>query len=99
VNHAPGPWAIYEHPGGSPGIEGEGFSVVVFGDPDDDCGVHGRTDDEALANARLIAAAPDLLDALKWAERLMDDFSMISPLLADAVDKARAAIAKAEGKA
>ena len=31
----------------------------------DNEGVHGRTSDEAIANAHLIAAAPELLAALK----------------------------------
>lgn len=52
----------------------------------------------ALANARLIAAAPDLLEALK---DLCDDIEEAgaTPLDRPAYYKARAAIAKAEGKA
>ena len=42
------------------------------------------------ANARLIAAAPDLLEALKTIVSHCDKYSL---------EKARAAIAKAEGKA
>lgn len=67
---------------------------------------------EIAANARLIAAAPDLLDALKWAERQLfalvtdDDGSGAiirgtSTELAGfgaGVGKMRAAIAKAEGR-
>lgn len=52
---------------------------------------------EQLANALLIAAAPDLLEALRELERVYEtgDFdSEFKP----ALEKARAAIAKAEGK-
>jgi hypothetical protein len=47
--------------------------------------------DQAEANAKLIAAAPDLLEALKLAERWC-------PAGSGAEVLARAAIAKAEGK-
>lgn len=54
--HTPGPWAagtmINEHGGLKRG------RYIVFPLPEDS---------EAEANARLIAAAPDLLHALKWA--------------------------------
>ena len=56
----------------------------------------GNHDNEA--NAQLIAAAPDLLEALKALLEAVDDVSddFGWPL---ATDKARAAIDKAEGKA
>jgi hypothetical protein len=47
--------------------------------------------DNAAPNARLIAAAPDLLEALK-------DVLRYVPSVADGAIKARAAIAKAEGE-
>jgi len=37
------------------------------------CEVWGQTGDEATANARLIAAAPDMLAALEGAEQAMQD--------------------------
>lgn len=60
-----------------------------------------RTGDEELeANARLIAAAPELLEALimccQSMSSVLPDFN---PFDQAAYDKARAAIAKAEGKA
>ena len=59
------------------------------------------------ANARLIAAAPDLLEALRWYESRLGDVRKITPegekarneLDRDFGDKARAAIAKATGEA
>lgn len=53
------------------------------------CGIESQS--EAEANARLIAAAPDLLDALKEVVALSDRKH-------NAWDKAHAAIAKAEGR-
>lgn len=50
-------------------------------------------DDENEANARLIAAAPELLEALKEAINLIET---LSPIEGQTVRKARAAIAKAE---
>jgi len=56
---------------------------------DDDAGIRGRTPEEMMANARLIAAAPELLEAL---EVLYEE---LSPR---ALRKAAAAIAKAKGE-
>jgi len=47
------------------------------------------------ADARLIAAAPDMLAAL---ENLLSDKYLADPINADRMAKARAAIAKATGK-
>ena len=107
TQHTPGDWTVFDS--GSdldfPGIEAGDFSIVCFGDgddPNDMCGVRGRTLDEAWANARLIAAAPDLLKALRayddamtacWGapERLPNG----NPDAARCWPMARAAIAKA----
>jgi len=53
-------------------------------------GVIGISHDEEFANARLIAAAPDLLDVL---EELVAEFGVCG-----LTEKARAAIAKATGE-
>lgn len=52
------------------------------------------------ANARLIAAAPDLLSVLRWwMDQIQNDgCDDMGKLLDDMTDKTRAAIAKAEGK-
>lgn len=52
------------------------------------------------ANARLIAAAPDMLEALKWAAEILESYkNQKCGIHIDAIEKARAAIAKATGAA
>lgn len=94
--HAPGPWAIEfdgdEQPRRIVDRDGEHVTYI------DGSRYHdNREDPEALANCALIAAAPELLSALKdclegMAEQGVELCEHI------AVAKARAAIAKAEGK-
>jgi hypothetical protein len=61
--HTPGPWASNKYttsvsvPLKAIDCERIGFSIVF---------VNGHREKEAAANARLIAAAPDLLEALKY---------------------------------
>jgi hypothetical protein len=102
ANHTPGPWAVIHstvHPGMvevfGPRIQVRGFTVAT----DIDAG----TADRIEADARLIAAAPDLLAALKDLSRLADaiyvrmsDGEMA--LMRDAWGKADAAIARAEDR-
>tara|TARA_A100001515_G_scaffold23521_1_gene18182 strand:+ start:2002 stop:2319 length:318 start_codon:yes stop_codon:yes gene_type:complete len=67
------------------------------------CGIHEGIDlDEAEANGRLIAAAPDLLEAAKAFDDAVDSASeaghyINDPRLRAAVRLAREAIEKAEG--
>jgi hypothetical protein len=56
--------------------------------------VSWEDDKESLANTRLIAAAPELLEALK----AMLDYYGSHTARVEAQDKARAAIARAEGE-
>ena len=100
--HTPGPWSVgntrhYEHSGGVDGVE-----VAVHYGPKESlgnciahCFGHGAAGD-AEADARLIAAAPDLLAALKTVvANAPDPYCAITRYI-DA--QCRAAIAKAEGK-
>lgn len=103
TKHTPGPWAYQAKPGpreltfkrrhwviGST-VTGHGVGIA-FGDGP------GEPDD---ANARLIAAAPDMLEALKHADEWLDELGCDC-----ATDEpgtcafclVRAAIAKAEGR-
>lgn len=81
--HTPGPWEITEECGEEYWI-GEthylvGPDVVV----------------RSIEDARLIAAAPELLDALK---RVDDTFMPLWPEEVEAISLVRAAIAKATGE-
>jgi hypothetical protein len=83
--HTPGPWG-YTYDGSST------WSIGPEADPQDGsvASIFDRKDERARANARLIAAAPDLLAALKYLLELGgDDDRRIA---------AEAAIAKAEGR-
>jgi len=103
--HTPGPWNVFA-PGGHecPGIESaDDCSIVVFGEKltsGELCGVQGRTVEEAAANARLIAAAPDFYDAAKDALAGWRYIRRVYGVGWDRVEAAlTAAIAKAEGGA
>jgi hypothetical protein len=98
LTHTPGPWKADITPrtgnyAGSFSVEADG--LVVCGR----AGVPNRAS-ESAANARLIAAAPDLLAALKLILPIAESYLKKAPghpdngKLADARD----AIAKAEGR-
>ena len=84
VKHTPGPWKA------GTGWVGTNDNAMICGDFP---GIY-RDNGQAEANLRLIAAAPDLLAALI---QMLHEYA---PLMGStqAVDVARAAIAKAEGK-
>jgi len=87
--HTPGPWNWH-----GPYMAG-GFKVTALDHNDVtmmDIYVKAETAAEAQANARLIAAAPDLLEALRKIASCESRFP------GDVVDIARAAIAKATGE-
>jgi hypothetical protein len=81
--HTPGPWAV--HRDGYTITGNRAFIATCIAVPN-----------ETAANARLIAAAPDLLDALdrirKDLQRMSDGYSADLDVM---VDVARAAVAKA----
>lgn len=86
TQHTPGPWflgdtALIEDANGKP------FAGAYWDDEDIPEAV-------SIANARLMAAAPDLLEALNLA---CDEVGYAMP--ADILKKVHAAIAKAEGRA
>jgi len=99
--HTPGPWIVRDHP-----------TQDIYIGPTNDGGAPSvaivprrisRTPGEHNANARLIAAAPELLEALT---RLLPYANFMLSCTVDdddaayaAVDRARAAVAKATGSA
>lgn len=91
----PGPWFSGDYGG----VDGVGRFVGGLPAPDGCiyiCDIKGRSD-EHLANARLIAAAPELLEALQLCEEFM---SLLPSTGFDGlarIEGARAAITKALG--
>lgn len=96
TRHTPGPWRI----NGSLITSQAAMALQVAIVYPPKVGNAPRDIDERDANARLIAAAPDLLDALRL---LLDGLQTYAPEFmhglpkADYIRAARAAIAKAEG--
>ena len=99
MTHTPGPWTLgTRHPGrvlarGSV----NGFVAMVCALAEDTA----SPSEQELANARLIAAAPALKDAV---QEMLDNLDEIQPTHLEALgltvvlDKLRAAIAKATGE-
>jgi hypothetical protein len=100
VKHTPGPWiekewteclTIFPHKGNE---DEPGYPLAtVHKDPK-----HGFTADRARANARLIAAAPDLLAALENLLNPIEKGWKVDDMTVR-IEEARAAIAKARGDA
>jgi hypothetical protein len=94
--HTPGPWTGYKciEPSRAWTINASPKNVV--------CGISGgamidKSDEELEANARLIAAAPDLLDALRCCLAMIEGEGL-DELHGDLAEVVRAAIARAEGR-
>lgn len=88
--HTPGPWSINDWPQANSDIAvGAVGTPLVARVPIRDVSIVGQ-----MANARLIAAAPDLLDTLQHIESAAMDLTCERRTIRDA---ARAAIAKATG--
>ena len=90
--HTPGPWTWDNPQNCASGLSGAGGSPVI-----EDMGYDGLWIDPSSANARLIAAAPDLLEALTALLDYDEQDAGCVPTHAhlDAQDDARAAILKA----
>lgn len=109
TTHTPGPWKAHK-PAQSEGVPSDGWTIrfdgpshhwhvaTVYGQ-EKPTGIKYDQGENA-ANARLIAAAPDLLDACK---NIVAACELTEDAYYDAIDTAmniaRAAIAKAEGTA
>lgn len=97
MSHTKGPWTASEH--GDYG-DYDGNSIVIRGDDLRIAAVLGYDTEETHANARLIAAAPELLETLEniacadtatWDADMRDEFRWW------AQTRAKLAIAKAKG--
>lgn len=100
--HTPGPWAWGNWIDGKQGAKDRAGWVEVWAPQGDDKGLPfiACKHQNEIANARLVAAAPDLLEALReLADDIADRFDMDSPStnpgIKSTVAAARAAIAKA----
>jgi hypothetical protein len=85
ARHTPGPWTTNKTPSPS-------GAIYIY--------AKGRaiSDADNMADAHLIAAAPDLLLELKWIAGRIDRTSGSPNFTAEEHDRVLAAIAKAEGK-
>ena len=102
--HTLGPWNVIYKFGTSVGIEagetrtyfnGEAKDQIVMMIP---CAEYNGGNEATLANARLIAASPELLEAL---EHLLGAYERLKPShspVSDSEKKARAVISKAIGE-
>ena len=90
--HTPGPWVVYDDSN-----DGKTNRIEIAARGKTVARIYHSVPAEDLPNARLIAAAPDLLEALKDTLQLLEvyceDFEEATR------KQARAAIAKAEGSA
>jgi len=93
--HTPGPWAVVDNGIWDVSVVGEATICHINNKgewfPKDGTQM-GRSQNKMLADARLIAAAPDLLEALK------EVYDWCYPTDSAWAIKARAAIAKATGE-
>jgi hypothetical protein len=101
MTHTPGPWVAQFNERNQRTKVGDWFFVQSNGSGNHNEIVRltgtSKENKTAQANARLIAAAPDLLATLKALADAVANGAPTVPLM-DAVGEARAAIAKAEGK-
>lgn len=91
IKHTPGPWIATRCDDGTMMVHTEGdivAGIVAFGD-------RGALDE---ANARLIATAPDLLEALKAAREMLERYEHAATGETFNDLQINAAIAKAEGQ-
>jgi len=96
TKHTPGPWRARFHERNKKTSVGDWFFVDNTENPIRLTGVK-RKRLSAASNARLIAAAPDMLEALKMAEARLAELAINGPMSPTALSFVRAAIAKATG--
>ncbi len=101
AQHTPGPWEVYKRrdamgqlTGRLPEITGKGGLPIIA-----DIRWNSHNEEHGMANARLIAAAPALLEALERITNAPDlNLDELEPETLNALEQARAAIAQAKGE-
>ena len=91
AKHTPGPWAYHNTPTPFIYVNAGGLPICQIYTST----AHGQSMGEQFANARLIAAAPELLEALKACAAVCAGETTNKRGLISALEQARAAIAKA----
>ena len=103
--HTPGPWELFEHSWSDSSICGgvknskKICSLSIYDDATEEN--QSELESEMDANARLIAAAPELLEALQECVIELDCLMKTRPAYQggmNMVERAKSAIAKATGK-
>lgn len=99
AKHTPGPWRVFEHSWCDTSIGAPGTSNAICRLDINHATEESQEADEAqmAANARLIAAAPELLEALKACAAVCAGETTNKRGLISALEQARAALAKCEG--
>ena len=90
MKHTPGPWRIEDGARIMPPHNATQLPIAKMGQL--------QHESQIEANARLIAAAPELLEAAELALKVLEQSGMITRQLLDADKELRAAIAKAKGE-
>ena len=88
AKHTPGPWSYHNTPTPFIYVNAGGLPICQIYTST----AHGQSMGEQFANARLIAAAPELLEALQFV------MTASGEQLSTALEQAQAAIAKATGE-
>lgn len=98
MKHTPGPWYWDSDVVKNDPLERVRYRVVTRGKTITQC-YYSSDDENVEADARLIAAAPELLKELKAVEALYTNNKLLAQAheCGEWVNRARAAIAKAEG--
>jgi hypothetical protein len=91
AKHTPGPWDVtaVDHSSGGSGAAPSTLFRVAFPSQKDFTGhVADKCHGDSYANARLIAAAPELLEALKLAAAQLSHYEKVAPIIIGAIAKA-----------
>ena len=94
AKHTPGPWAHHNTPTPFIYVNAGGLPICQIYTST----AHGQSMGEQFANARLIAAAPELLEALQKMLPELRGLSIVSDTAAEMLREAEAAIAKSTGE-